>query len=83
MVLADVSMLKEEFRVKNTTGFACHELKLNESDTKASCMHENLCYALDVSTIAVTSKPLNPVKCYIKKQVLLPNKGTQFKSEEI
>ena len=73
VILADESMLKEENRVKDASGFACHALR--DSDTKASCMHENICYVLNISTIAVNSTPSNPVNCHVKKQVLLPTKG--------
>ena len=73
LVLADVSMLKEENRVQGASGLACHAVR--DSDTKASCMHDNLCYSLDISTIAVSSKPSNPVNCYVKKQDILPTKG--------
>ena len=73
VVLADVSTLKEENIVKNATGFACHSLK--ESDTKISCLHEDVCYAVDISTISVYSKPSNPVNCHVSRKVLLPNKG--------
>ena len=75
LVLADVSMLKEENRVKDASELACHAVR--ESDTKASCMHENLCYVLNISTISVNSIPSNPVNCLVKNQVLLPNKGSK------
>ena len=60
VALADFSMLKEENLGKDASGFACHAL--GESDTKASCMHENLCYVLNISTIAVSSIPSNSVE---------------------
>ena len=36
LILADVSMMKEENKVKDASRFACHAVR--ESDTKASCM---------------------------------------------
>ena len=39
-VLADISMLKEENIVKGASVLACHASR--ESDTKASCIHENM-----------------------------------------
>ena len=73
IVLADVSMLKEENIAEGASGFVCHAWK--ESEAKASCLHEDVCYALGISTVAVSSTPSNPVDCYVKKPVLLPNKG--------
>ena len=73
VVEANVSMMKEENRVKGASEMGCYALK--ESDTKTSCMHENVCYALDISTIAVNSVPSSPVKGFVKKQVRLPTEG--------
>ena len=65
LVKADVSLLKEENIVKDASGFACHASR--ESATKVSCVHENICYALDISTISENSTPSNPVNCYVIK----------------
>ena len=74
IIQVDNSMLKEEYKIKEVIGFACHTVK---SDV-VSCLHENICYALDISTIAVESEPSNPVSCYVRNQVQLSTKGNSI-----
>ena len=71
-IQADTSMLKEENKVIGTSGFGCH---LRSVGTTASCIQEEVCYALDISTLAVNSEPSNPVTCFIKSEIQLPSEG--------
>ena len=72
-IQADVSMLKEENKVKEASAIGCSTVE--GSDTKASCFHENVCYAIDIFDIAVDAKPSNPVNCFVKNEVYLPSEG--------
>ena len=72
VIEVDVSMLTEEDKVEKTSKYPCH---MKESDTKVSCQVENICYSLDISSIAVDDVPSNPVNCYIKNNVIITNQS--------